>query len=372
MDLAKGSELLFYREIAALDEEHRVYIVQHRANKKIYVKKVRDYYDISVFKWLKENKQPGLPCIYALQEDGSSLTIIEEYVSGRTLEEILKEDGPFDRERAVSLMLSVCDILKLLHSQRPPIIHRDIKPSNIMQAEDGRLLLIDLNTCRRNKEGSTAENVGRADRDTVLMGTQGYAAPEQYGFAPSNIQTDIYALGMLFKTLLGGDRPGDIPEDKACSGIIEKCCHMDPEKRYQSTEELKAALEYLERPDPFRLSAMFKQPRSFLPPGFRQGNPAHMLPATLFYVFMIWFGLSMDFKDRGFWPNMIQRLGIMALPLSMVFVIYNYRNIQYMLPLCRSKNIFLRAVGILLLMLVIDIFILVLLMFLKDIPGRLP
>ena len=127
-----------------------------------------------------------------------------------------------------------CRILAQLHRAEPPIIHRDIKPGNIILTEDGTVKLLDMNAARQLSEGKEA--------DTRLLGTAGYAAPEQYGFAQSDARTDIYAAGVLMNVL----RTGCLPQEKLAGGslrrIVRKCTHIDPNRRYASAGELLAAL----------------------------------------------------------------------------------------------------------------------------------
>lgn len=83
----------------------------------------------------------------------------------------------------------------------PPIVHRDIKPSNIILTEDGRIVLIDLNAARLDDKNRS--------HDTQLIGTAGFAAPEQYGFAASSPRADLYAAGILTRVLLTGTDAND-------------------------------------------------------------------------------------------------------------------------------------------------------------------
>ena len=226
-----------YIEISPINEEHRVYLAQHPQNGRIYVKKVMEIYDISVFEALKSRPVHGIPRITELyeDEDAHTLTVIEEYISGSTLETILREKGSFEEGAAVSCIRELCMILKEIHSFDPPIIHRDIKPSNVIVTDDGHPWLIDLNA------GKTVK--GDKSRDTRLIGTAGYAAPEQYGFASSGPATDIYAVGTLIRAMLTGDITGSEPYAGSLKPVIEKCRAMDPLQRYQGAGELLKALD---------------------------------------------------------------------------------------------------------------------------------
>ena len=224
----------YYKEIAVISQSHRVFAVQHIETHRICVKKIMSVYDPAVYEQLFRSPVRNLPRIYALYEADDTLTVIEEYISGETLQELLDICGPLPEKEVLAYGVMLCDILTELHSQTPPIIHRDIKPSNIMLTEDGRLVLIDLNAARHFSP--------EAARDTRLLGTKGFAAPEQYGFAASSPRTDLYALGRLMQTLLAADSSSGVPVSEKADQVLKKCLRLDPADRYESAAQLKKAL----------------------------------------------------------------------------------------------------------------------------------
>ena len=123
-------------------------------------------------------------------------------------------------------MHQLCCSVEELHAVQPPIIHRDIKPSNIIVTDLQEVKLLDMN----------AAHLSHPDKkeDTVLMGTRGYAAPEQYGFGQSDVRTDVYALGKLMEQMGAGNG--------RYARIIRKATQVDPKRRYQSVMQLEAAL----------------------------------------------------------------------------------------------------------------------------------
>ena len=219
----------FYNKIASLNDEHNISIVQHRDTNKIYLCKEMSVYNLDVYETLFRNPVKNLPHIYAMYEEHNILTVIEEYISGDTLQEIFDICGPFSMADVISYTISLCDTLSVLHSMTPAIVHRDIKPSNVILTEDGRIILIDLNAAKFTNEFK--------DRDTRLIGTKGFAAPEQFGFGSSTPQTDIYALGVLMKTLLS-----DSVTNKKLSVIKNKCLELNPDDRFKSVIQLKTRL----------------------------------------------------------------------------------------------------------------------------------
>ena len=124
-------------------------------------------------------------------------------------------------------MRQVCRIVEELHSVRPPIIHRDIKPSNIIITQEHAVKLLDLNAAHQI-------HFQKAE-DTVLMGTKGYAAPEQYGFGQSDVRTDVYAMGKLMEQM-GANQ-------SRYAHIVKKATQMEPKKRYRDIEEMERALD---------------------------------------------------------------------------------------------------------------------------------
>lgn len=225
----------FYKEIATLSAEHQIYIVQHIETRKVYLKKTLKVYNLAVYEQLFKTPVRNIPRIYAMYEHDNQLTIIEEYISGDTLQEVIDLCGSVSESDAVSYSIKLCDILIALHSQTPTLIHRDIKPSNVILTEDDRIILIDMNAAR--------QCINEKERDTRLIGTEGYAAPEQFGFGNSSCQTDIYAVGNLIKALLGLDNNSSTKVSPKLSAVINKCLEMNPKDRYQSASLLKAALE---------------------------------------------------------------------------------------------------------------------------------
>ena len=224
----------YYKEIATLNEEHSIFFVQHIDTKKVYIKKTMTVYNLDVFEQLFKKPIKNIPRIYAMYEHDNCLTIIEEYISGDSLQEIIDLCGSLDESDVINYCIKLCDILNDLHSSKPALIHRDIKPSNIILTEDERIILIDLNAAR--------QCIDEKERDTRLLGTRGFAAPEQFGFGNSSSQTDIYAIGNLMKTLLGPNN-GDRKISNKLNSVINKCLELSPKDRYSSAAQLKSALE---------------------------------------------------------------------------------------------------------------------------------
>ena len=288
-----------------------------------------------------------MPKIYELLPDNNTLTVIEEYLSGETIQEILFSGTRFSDRDTLRILLDVCDILSRLHSSQPPIIHRDIKPSNLMIRPDGSIYLLDFNAAKYADDTRTS--------DTVLLGTAGYAAPEQYGFGASTIQTDIYSLGRLMQVMLTGrlDTPYSGPAaSQALIHIIEKCTQLDSSHRYDSVSKLKQDLLAAYRsygsntnpqPQPSDDTVRSRSSQApswhrFLPPGFRTFQPLHMLTAAVMYFLIFYIGLGYE-NDR-LTSNVLwmERIFLTLCLLFIAACASNYAGIFDHLPLCNSKN----------------------------------
>lgn len=230
-------ENAMYEITSELNKGHGIFLVKEKATGNIYVQKTLDVYNKSVFEKLKEYPVAGIPRIHDMYESDNGLIIIEEYIDGQNLSEYLNSSNAIDTSQIITIALSVCDILATLHSFTPPVIHRDIKPSNIMISTSDEIYLIDLDAAKIVIEGQT--------QDTQLIGTQGYAAPEQYGFGASTVQTDIYGLGKLMQTMLTGSPDIPISTNDKLSRIINRCIQISPKDRFQSVQDLKTALMQL-------------------------------------------------------------------------------------------------------------------------------
>lgn len=194
---------------------------------------------------MKNLDHPMLPRIVGIEEDSKFFYIIMDFVQGENLKTVVASSGPQAQDTVVSWGVKLCDVLTYLHGKG--IVYRDMKPANIMLSPDGNIKLIDFGIAREYKEN--------ASEDTTALGTEGYAAPEQYeGKGQTDARTDVYGMGITLFQLLTGVNPSSYQENifsirlqnpNLSSGldkIILKCTNKDPKKRYQSTEELKKAL----------------------------------------------------------------------------------------------------------------------------------
>ena len=231
-------ELSVYTEVNSIGGKNGVVIVKNREDGMLYVMKHLVEYNLSIYSFLKGHPIEHMPKIIDFYEGSNCLIIIEEYIEGNTLSDILKE-GPLKRKEALRIAKGICDILCELHELPTPIIHRDIKPSNIIVSSDKEVVLLDMNVAKWYDADKTD--------DTKYMGTQYYAAPEQlgYGFSSSSAKTDIYALGMLINNMFTGRFPKEQKAEGDIWPIIERCISLEASDRY-AANELKTELDRID------------------------------------------------------------------------------------------------------------------------------
>ncbi len=144
---------------------------------------------------LVQLKHPNLPNVSDVFEEDGKAYLVMEFIEGKTLAKVQEEQNtPLDERLVLGWALQLCAVLHYLHAQPQPIIFRDMKPTNVMLTANGEIKLIDFGIARIFKVA--------AHKDTVLLGSQGYAPLEQYGHGQSDARSDIYALGATLYVLL--------------------------------------------------------------------------------------------------------------------------------------------------------------------------
>lgn len=173
---------------------------------------------------------PHLPQIMEAAEQDGQTAVLEEYVQGDTLAELLMGARLTERE-ARQVTMQLCQALHVLHSMGA--VHRDVKPENvILRGSDA--VLIDFDAARIYKDES--------ESDTQVLGTTGFAAPEQYGIFQSDERADIFSLGVLLNIMITGKHPSREMAAGKMGRIVRKCTMTAPEQRYQSARALMEVL----------------------------------------------------------------------------------------------------------------------------------
>lgn len=217
--------IIEYEEIRLLkqSEKSTVLLVREKDGEQLFIRKIlqgrHDIYEI-----LRNCSHPYLPKVYEVSFSDDATSVIEEYIEGKTL-----GAAELTEKSICTAIKELCSVLQFLHEKS--IIHRDIKPSNIILANDGHIRLIDFDAARMNKDNM--------EQDTRLLGTRGYAPPEQYGFAQTDTRADIYSLGITLKQLLG-----EKAKKLRYKRIIKKCTDLNPDKRYRSAKQVEKALAF--------------------------------------------------------------------------------------------------------------------------------
>jgi len=194
-----------------------------------------------------------------------------EFVEGKSLAQVLEEEGPFPVDRAIRLALQVCDALMAAHEGPEPVVHRDLKLENLMlttdRAGEEMVKVLDFGIAK------IAEREADSRLTTVgTLGTPGYAAPEQLRAEDVDGRTDLFAFGVILYALLSGhdpwlgkpaheptdqiyelmaatDRAEVIPMAKwgvsvpaGMTNVVMRLLQRDPARRFQSARDLQAAL----------------------------------------------------------------------------------------------------------------------------------
>lgn len=186
---------------------------------------------------------PRLPRVEATYELPDCVAVVLDYVPGPTLEQVVAERGRLQQNEAVSLAQQICEAVQELH--RLGILHRDLTPANIIVADDGAHI-IDLGIAR------PLTDTANRNRDTTALGTYGFASPEQYGFAPTDVRSDIFSLGRILGFMLTGVYPDDTRYTPLLSddlhvtprlrAIVERATAFEPSARYQNVAQFAQAL----------------------------------------------------------------------------------------------------------------------------------
>ncbi|MCD8362846.1 MAG: serine/threonine protein kinase [Lachnospiraceae bacterium] len=236
-----------------------VYLAMHRGNGKLWaLKEIKKsvlsnqniiFHDLVTREadLLTRLSHPTLPHIEKVLEGEDTWLLVMEFIEGMSLARFV-ERNHLAEEQAVRWMFQLADALQYLHTQNPPIIYRDMKPDNIMIRPNGDLVLIDFGTAREYKP---YKNTG----DTWALGTNGYAAPEQYSTtSQTDVRTDVYCLGATMHQVITGEDPMKHPflfqpirqfapeYSPQLEAILMKCTQVSPDSRYQSIAELLADL----------------------------------------------------------------------------------------------------------------------------------
>lgn len=321
-----------FREIGQINKN--TVVVYNDYLQRQMILKILPRQNLPVLKDIMKIKHPNLMEIYDVMDDGINCNCLCEFVFGNNLDKIVYNKMGVDPKIAEKWMVQLCKGVEELHNRN--IIHRDITPNNVMVDYEGNIKLIDFNISRERKQS--------ASRDTTVMGTAGYASPEQFGFG-----ADIYAMGVLLNFML----TGKMPNEKLCSGkyasIVKKATQIKEEDRYSNVYQMKLALqgngnEKLSFADKFLLNL----------PGFRSNKTSHKVIAIIGYV--LYFILLYCAIDVTFINGDVESLinGFVAWSLVPYICFFDVGNISRFLGkgTQKSKKTLLKIIGVALMVII--------------------
>lgn len=263
----RGDNLILFDKYLVIDllsnkEDSKVYLVNNVSDDKQYIIKAlyknitKEYMQKQYYKEidiLNNTNLENIPKIHEVINVNDWIYIVLDYIMGVNLEQYTLENTISEKD-ALKVFISLATIVKDLHSNYDkPIIHRDIKPSNVI-INNQDVYLIDFGSIRYYDKSKT--------KDTIKLGTKGYAAPEQYNDNnQTDVRTDIYGIGITMYYLLTKSDPSEPPYEiypirhfnknysVELENIIKKCIKLNPDDRYQNCNELLNDIELLLRSD---------------------------------------------------------------------------------------------------------------------------
>ena len=391
MTESEKSILFSCREIAVLDPDRGTTLVQHEPTRRIYVKKELPARSAGVYRWLQHHYIEGVPEVVEVvsvpvaaipgeavktRESGQPVNSIsvsrltespfssieyalEEYVSGQTLREILSNGNLFPVEEAVDIMEQLCRTLQSLGNARPPITGCDLDPANIILTSDVLVRIRDLRSAGQTF-GQTFSDM--SDNPLPPVSKTGRARRSKVGNTDfsnghvKSLQTDLRGLGGLFCQLITGHLPGnELPGGKP-GQIIRRCMESHPSKQYPDLQGLLRDLDAC-RPHPTvdhsitsDSDAADAAPRKhpYLLPGFRSGNPLHVLAALFAYILLIWLSLTFTLdKFPPGWQMWVERLVFFLCGSVILLFTGNYMDVWRHLRITKIRTTLLRLLVVL-------------------------
>lgn len=224
-----------YQEIEVLDSKNKTYLVQDTISGRIFRKRMilhEEEWFCALWKQMKHPNLVNIEEVYRL-EDGA--VVMEEYVNGRSLKCVLEENKTCSVAQTKHYLRQICSALEQIHSRN--LVYRNLNPNNVMITTGNNVKLME--------SGAIRTTFPEKKRDTVFVGTFGYAAPEQFGFGQSDRRSDIYAVGVLLNVMLTGQMPWQklYSEERSLQRIIKHCIQVDRNKRYQNVGEIIKELD---------------------------------------------------------------------------------------------------------------------------------
>ncbi|MGB7249468.1 MAG: serine/threonine-protein kinase [Phormidesmis sp.] len=204
----------------------------------------------------KIGNHPQLPRLLDYFDASQEFYLVQEYVSGSTLQKEVKRNGPFSEAETCEFLTEILPVVQYIHSNK--IIHRDIKPANLIRRDqDQRLVMIDFGAVKDKVNPPKINPSDQTALTAYAIGTPGYAPPEQMALRPV-YASDLYAIGVTCIYLLTGRSPKDFPYDPQTGAlqwqthaavsdyfgkVLGKMLDISVHSRYQMAEDILRDLD---------------------------------------------------------------------------------------------------------------------------------
>ena len=311
---------VYYKKIGLLgeDEKTAMKLVRNEEGNTLLCKRI-DSSLLPIYRKLINVEHENIVTVYGITKDEYGILVVMEYFPSKTLEEKMLENGIFSIRDMKSVILQIAKGVSTIHDLG--IVHRDLSANNILIDKSGRVKITDFGIARMYDKDKNA--------DTRILGTHGYAAPEQFGFIQTDRKADVYAIGVLMNVMLSGKMPNEklYKGDPKLMDIIQRCTSMKPSDRYE-VEEIVDLLGY-------KISNISILKRRIIKsiPGFRSGNKVKMTLAIIEYLYMTYiyfaFGIAGILKKQMF--GIISFLGFLGATLGLGYFVGSFSKVAYKL-----------------------------------------
>ena len=311
---------VYYKEIGLLgeDEKTAMKLVRNEEGNTLLCKRI-DSSLLPIYRKLINVEHENIVTVYGITKDEYGILVVMEYFPSKTLEEKMLENGIFSARDMKSIILQIAKGVSTIHDIG--IVHRDLSANNILIDKSGRVKITDFGIARMYDKDKNA--------DTRILGTHGYAAPEQFGFIQTDRKADVYAIGVLMNVMLSGKMPNEklYKGDPKLMDIIQRCTSMKPADRYE-IEEILDLLGYK-----LNNKSILKRRIIRSIPGFRSGNKVKMTLATTAYLYMLFFYLMSTITSIAFKKmfNPVSILGLLGSTLGLGYFVGSFDKVAYKL-----------------------------------------
>lgn len=270
-----------YVIIKKLNSRNSVFVVKDNSDDSLWVEKIIESENVEIYRRLMGAEHRNIAAVREMYMTEEGAVVIEEYVRGESIAEIIDNGGIFTEFQVKEISQQICDGVNFLHKMG--IVHRDISSNNVILDSQNNVKIVDMGIARFMDPYKKT--------DTYLMGTAGFASPEQFGFRQTDERSDIFSIGVLMNVMLTGKLPNEVLYDgiPRLERIILKAVEIEPERRYKNADRLKKALMTMPTEKDNKFMALFKEL-----PGTRTGTVWKIVLSSCVYLFIFQFLLMMN------------------------------------------------------------------------------